>query len=170
LLDQADGYRRTRNFANAAQLVDQALALDPKNLRALAYGADLAANAGRKDLALDLIKESLKLAPDAPTVIHDAALIFWRCGQRQRAGRLWERLNEMQPRSAETLWNLAVYHANQDDLETAEKYFCQVREVAPKHQALYLKLGNIAKDSGRIQEALACYRENDRLFPQEIPN
>jgi predicted O-linked N-acetylglucosamine transferase (SPINDLY family) len=168
LLDQADKPLQTRNYAAAAPLVDQALLIEPKNPRALSYGSVIAANTGRKDLALKLIGQALKLAPDAPMVIHDAALVFWECGQRHRACRLWERLNVLQPGSAETLWNLAVYHCHQDDAEAAERYFRQVMELAPRHPGLHMILGNVVKGTGRIGEAIAFFREGARLFPQLI--
>ena len=168
LLDEADGHRNARNYASAARLIDQALAIEPKNLRALSYGADVAMTAGKKDLALNLIKQSLKLAPRAPTVIHDAALVFWKCGQRQRARQFWEQLNELQPRSVEVLWNLAVYHYTQDDAEAAERYLRKVMELAPRHPGLHTNLGNALRGSGRIEEAIALYREGARLFPQAI--
>ena len=167
LLDQADKPMRARNYAGAAQLVDQALLIEPKNPRALSYGAFIAANVGQKDAALKLIGQALKLAPDALMVIHDAALVFWTCGQRHRACRLWERLNEMQPRSAETLWNLAMYHAGEDDAEAAEIYFRKVMELAPHKPGLHTNLGNALRLSGRIEEAIAFFREGARLFPQK---
>lgn len=168
LLDEADGHLRARDYPGAARLIDQALAVEPKNLRALSSGAGVAIAAGKEEVALSLMKKALKLAPGTPPVIHDAALVFWKCGQRHRARRLWEMLDELQPRSAETLWNLAIYHVSEDDAEMAEKYFRKVMEVAPRHPALHMNLGNMVKNSGRIQEAIALYREGARLFPREL--
>jgi protein O-GlcNAc transferase len=168
LLDQASKPLQERKFAVAAQLIDQALFIEPKNPRALSCGALVAANVGKKDEALKLIGQALKLAPDAPMVIHDAALVFWTCGQRHRACRLWERLNELRPRSVEILWNLAMYHAAEDDAETAEIYFRKVMELAPRRPGVHTNLGNALRLSGRIQEALVFFREGARLFPDKI--
>ncbi|HEY1786649.1 MAG TPA: hypothetical protein VGJ73_00770 [Verrucomicrobiae bacterium] len=168
LLNQADKPLQARDYAAAAQFVDQALLVEPKNPRALSYGAFIAANAGPKDVALKLIGQALKLAPDAPMVIHDAALVFWTCGQRHRARRLWEHFNELQPGSVETLWNLAMYHAGEDDAEAAETYFRKVMELAPQKPGLHTNLGNALRLSGRIEEALASFREGARLFPEKI--
>jgi protein O-GlcNAc transferase len=168
LLDQADGLLRARNFASAAPFVIQALNLEPKNLRALSFGAFIAAINGKKDTALNLIDEALKLGPDKPVVTYYAPHVFFNCGQRDRACQFWERLNETQPRSVEALWNLAMYHANEDDAETAERYFRKVRELAPRYPELHLHLGDAVKNTGRIQEAITLYREGMTLFPQEI--
>jgi predicted O-linked N-acetylglucosamine transferase (SPINDLY family) len=168
LLDEADGQLKTHDYKGAARLIDQALAIEPKNHRALSYGAILAANAGKKDLALDMIKKAMKLEPDEPKLIHNAASVFWQCGQAHRACQLWERLDELQPRSPQTLWNLAVYHAGEDNVEAAESYFRKVMEVAPRHPSLHMNLGNMVHHRGRIQEAIPLYREGACLFPGEI--
>jgi predicted O-linked N-acetylglucosamine transferase (SPINDLY family) len=168
LLDQASQPLQARDYAGAAQLVDQALLIEPKNSRALSCGAFIAANVGQKNAALDLIDRALKLAPNAPMVIHDAALVFWTCGQRQRACRLWERLNAAQPRSVETLWNLAMYYAEEEDAETAGVYFRKVMELAPGKPGLHTNLGNALRLSGHIEEAIALFREGARLFPHKI--
>jgi tetratricopeptide (TPR) repeat protein len=140
-LDQADGYLKTQDFGGAARCVDEALAIEPENLRALSYGAAIiAASDGQKDMAMKLIQKALKLGPDTPMVISNAAHVFMRYGQPQRAGRLWERLDKLQPHSAGTLWNLAMYHYTQDDAEAAERYFRKVMELAPeKPSAAVLK-------------------------------
>ena len=167
-LDQAGELLKERNYASAAPLVDQALAIDPQNLRALSFGAIIVANAGQKALALDLIGKALKLGPDAPVVIYNAASVFFRYGQPHRARQLWERLLKRLPKSVETLWNLAIYHAAQDDFGTAETYYRKVMELAPHHAGLHLNLGNMLKSNGRIAEAIAVYHAGRHLFPQEI--
>jgi tetratricopeptide (TPR) repeat protein len=168
LLDQADRFLKARNFASAAPIVDQALQMEPKNLRALSFGAFLAALNGKKDMALELIGQALKLGPDKRVVNYYAPHVFFNCGQRDRACRLWEQWSKLQPHSVEPLWNLAVHHANEDDAETAEMYLRKVMELAPRHPDLHKSLGHAAKDAGRIQEAIAWYREGARLFPQDI--
>lgn len=167
-LDEADGHLKARNYVGARQFVRQALVIDPKNLRGLSFAAIIAADAGQKDMALDLIREALKLGPASPVVMYNAASVFFRYGQQKRARQLWERLIRLRPNSVETLWNLSTYHAAQDDAETAEMYLRKVKELAPGQTGLHLNLGNMVKSSGRIQEAIAVYREGAQLFPEEI--
>jgi len=169
LLDQADGQLKTRNYASAAVLVDQALDVEPQNLRALSYGAAIiAANGGQKDVALKLIQKALKLGPDVPLVISNAADVFMRYGQMHRACRFWERLHKLQPHSVSTLWNLAIYHFDQGDAEAAEKYLRKVMELEPGKPKLHMNLGYVVKTTGRIEESIALYREGARLFPEDI--
>ena len=167
-LDQAAGPIKAADYASARPLVAQALQIEPKNLRALSVGANLAALVGKKDLALDLIGQALKLGPDTPLVIYNAAPVFFRCGQPHRARKLWERLDKLVPNSVETLWNLAIYHASQDDAGNTEMYYRKVMELDPHHAGLHENLGYWARRSGRIEEAIALYREAVRRSPREI--
>jgi protein O-GlcNAc transferase len=169
LLDEADGHLKTHNYKGAALLIDQALAIEPENLRALSNGATvIAVNGGRKDTALNLIKKALKLGPDMPIVISNAAHIFMRYGQQQRACRLWEQLNELQPHSIDALWNLGTYYLTQDDVEAAEKCFREVMKLAPLKPGVHMNLGNLVKSTGRIEEAITLFRESFRLLPQDM--
>jgi len=168
LLDQAGRQMNDHDDAGASSLVDQALGIDPKNIRGLSFGAVLAARAGQKDRALKLITRALKLGPDVPVVIYNAAAVFFRCGQPHRARVLWERLILLLPRSAETFWNLATYHSAQNDASAAEMYYRKVLELDPNLPGLHMNLGNMLKNSGRIGEAISLYREGARRYPQEI--
>jgi protein O-GlcNAc transferase len=169
LLEQAGKHLAAHENADASLLVDQALGIDPKNIRGLSFAAVLAARAGQKEQALKLIARALKLGPNAPVVIYNAAAVFFRCGQPHRARALWERLIQLLPRSVETFWNLAMYHSAQDDLSAAEMYYRKVLELDPNLPGLHMNLGNMAKSSGRIEEAIPLYREGSRRYPQEIP-
>jgi protein O-GlcNAc transferase len=168
LLDQAGRQMNAHDDAGASSLVDQALGIDPKNIRGLSFGAVLAARAGQKDRALKLIARALKLGPDAPIVIYNAAAVFFRCGQPHRARVFWERLVQLLPRSAETFWNLASYHSAQNDASAAEMYYRKVLELDPNLPGLHMNLGNMLKNSGRIGEAISLYREGACRYPQEI--
>ncbi len=167
LLDEADGHLKTGSFVGAAPLVEEALRMEPKNVRALSFSAIIAANTGKNELALDFTKRALKLAPDVPMVMHNAGLVFCKCGQPHRAAQLWERLSRTHP-SMELHWNLAMYHGEQDDPNTAQTYLRKVMEMAPRNSGLYLDLANAIKGTGRIEEAIALQREGARLFPQDV--
>jgi protein O-GlcNAc transferase len=167
LLDQADELLKARNFAGAARLIDQVLAMEPKNPRALSCGAFIAALDYKKDLALKLIGEALKLGPDNRVVNYYAPHVFFNCGQPDRARRFWKRWTELQPRSVEPLWNLAVCYDTEHDAEAAEMHFRKVMELAPRYPELHRMLGNVLRSTGRIEEAIALYREGMRFFPQD---
>ncbi len=168
LLDQAGRLMQAHDYAGASALVNQALGIDPKNARALAFGGVLAASAGQKEPALKLVNKALKLAPSNPSVVDSAAAVFHRWGQPHRARELWERLIELSPRSAKTFWNLAMYHSAHNDVSAAEMYYRKAIELKPDVLGAYMNLGNVIKRSGRIEEAVSLYREGARRYPEDI--
>ena len=151
------------DYVAASPLVNEALGIDPGNMRGLAFGAVVAAKTGQKDLALERIKNALELGPNDPRVINNAAGVFFQCGEPHRARALWERLIELSPPSAETFYNLAVYHLNQNDVTAAETYYRKAMTLAPNESVLKTQLGNMLFASGRVEEAIAMYREGERL-------
>jgi tetratricopeptide (TPR) repeat protein len=121
LLDAVNGHLKKRDFANATELVDRALAIEPKNGRALSYSAFIAGNADKKELALKLIEQALKLDPDRLAVIYHAAHVFFICGQPDRARPYWERLSEMLPRSVESCDHLSRPRGYRSRRETSSQ-------------------------------------------------
>jgi protein O-GlcNAc transferase len=168
LLGEAGRQIDIRDDAGASLLVNQVLGIDPKNARGLAFAAVLANRAGQKDRALDLAEVALKLGPDAPIVIYNAASVFFRCRQPHRARALWERLTELLPCSAEIFWNLATYHFTQNDVSAAEVYYRKVMELNPNLTGLHAKLGSVLFLSGRVEEATSLYREGARMHPEDM--
>jgi len=168
LLNQAQRHMMVNNYAAANPLVNEALGMDPKNIRGLAFGAVVAAKTGQRDRALELIESALKLGPDDPRVINNAAGVFFQCGEPHRARALWERLTELLPPSVGIFYNLAVYHLNQNDVSAAEMYYRKAMEMAPHERVLKTQVGNMLLFSGRVEEALAMYREGARLHTEDI--
>src|SRR5215469_14456419 len=168
LLDEAERRMNARDDARAGLLVKQALGIEPGNARALAFGAVLSARFGRKDQALNLADMALKIGAANPAVLHNTAGIFFHYGQAGRARGLWERLIELVPSSAVTYNNRGTYHLAQNDTNAAEMYYRKAMELDPNVRGVHLNLGNLAKNSGRIEEAIGLYREHERRFPQEL--
>ena len=110
----------------------------------------------------------MKLGPDDPRVINNAAGVFFQCGLPHRARQLWERLIELSPPAADTFYNLAVYHATYDDVSESAVYYRKAKDLAPDQHWLNTQIGNMLFLSGRIEDAVSAYREGARLYPQEI--
>lgn len=168
ILDEAGARLNARGFAAAETLVIQALALEPKNIRGLCFQAIIASETGRKDSALKTINRALKLGPQMPAVINNAAAVFFQCGQPARACQMWQRLIQLMPNSVDALWNLAMYHVRQGDHDNAAIYLQKVVQLAPDHPNVYVNLGNLAKTSGHIEEAVALFREGVRRHPNDV--
>ncbi|HVU07303.1 MAG TPA: tetratricopeptide repeat protein [Verrucomicrobiae bacterium] len=168
LLNQAGKCLNAREFVNAERSVNQALAMDPKNIRGLCFKAIIAAERGHKELALTTINWALKLGPRMPAVLNNAATVFFQCGQPARAHQMWQRLVQVEPQSTDANWNLAMYHVRRGDTDDAETYLRKVMQLAPSHPNVCMNLGNVIKNGGRIAEAVEIFREGARRHPQDV--
>ena len=168
LLNQARQHMTVNDYGAAGLLVNQALGMDPKNIRGLAFGAVVAAKTGQKNRAVELIENALELGPNDPRVINNAAGVFFQCGQPHRARLLWERLIELSPPSVETFYNLAVYYVGQNDVSAAEMYYRKAMELAPNERVLKTQVENMLFFTGRVEEAISMYREGECLKTGDI--
>lgn len=168
LLNQIGSQLRARNFTGAESLITQVLTKDPANIRGLCFQAIIAAETGRKELALTIIQKALELGAKMPAVINNAAAVFFKCGQPARACQMWERLAQIVPQSVDAHWNLAMYYVRQGDADNAEAYLRKVMNLAPDHPNVYINLGNLVKNSGRIEEAAILFWEGSRRHPHDV--
>src|ERR1035437_9590106 len=137
-LGQAGARLHARDFVGAGALVAQALGIEAKNIRGICFKAIIAAETGRKDLALQTIRQALKLGPRMPAVINNAATVFFQCGQPDRARQMWLRLVELMPQSVDALWNLGMFHLRQGATDEAEEYLRKVAQIAPEHPKVFV--------------------------------
>jgi len=169
LLARASACIKAYDYTNADQLVTQVLKQDPKNIHGLCFRAIIAMENGRKEIALEAIKKALKLGPRIPGVLNNAAAVFYKCDQMARAGQMWERLIEIEPRSEDAHWKLARYLIREGEFDAAEKHLRTVLELAPDHLGAYISLSNLLKNTGRIEESVAAYRDGIRRHPNDMP-
>jgi predicted O-linked N-acetylglucosamine transferase (SPINDLY family) len=168
ILDTASARIRARDFAAAAPLVDQALALEGDNVQALCFQAIVAVETANPDLALAAIGRALKLAPNLPSVLNNAAAIFLKTGRFQEAAEIWQRLANASPPSVDAIVNLATLFMRQGDVDQAEAHLRRLIELDPNYHSAYINLGNIVKDSGRIDQAIAIFRQGIQRHPADL--
>jgi len=94
--DQAARQRKPRECLVEFQLFTS---LQPQFWPALYYGAMARRRLGQSDVALDLLDEAHRMAPDRPEVLHQMALLFDHRGNPKRALELIDRAIELRPDS-----------------------------------------------------------------------
>jgi tetratricopeptide (TPR) repeat protein len=84
---------------------------------------------------------------------------------------LWTHVAAAEPTNAEARMNLANWYAGSDpaqpgvahDLARAEALYLEALALQPQKASIHYDLGLLAERQGRLDEALARYREADRL-------
>lgn len=88
-------------------------------------------------------------------------------GDTEAAITIYEKALQKAPREASILSALADAHAAEDDATSALFYARQARDAAPSNPAYHKQLARLQRSTGRLEEAIATYREITRRFPDD---
>jgi tetratricopeptide (TPR) repeat protein len=88
-------------------------------------------------------------------------------GDTEAAITIYEKALQKAPREASILSALADAHAAEDDATSALFYARQARDAAPSNPAYHRQLARLQRSTGRLEEAIATYREITRRFPDD---
>ena len=67
----------------------------------------------------------------------------------------------------ETLLRCAIGHHAQGDLINAEKRYREAIKIDCRHYSIFINLGVICKNSGRMEEAIVLYKKAIEVSPNE---
>src|SRR5262245_43822735 len=111
---------------------------------------------------------SLDDNPQIASLIQQATLAH-RAGKPQRVRELLERVIDIAPDHAPSLYNLAVIYRDADDLLPAERTFRRAIKTDPELIDAYQGLGDLLQSIKHLIPAAAVYEEGLRRAPNRIP-
>lgn len=89
-------------------------------------------------------------------------------GRLQEAGRLYQQVLEIEPKSVEATYNLAWILKREGKLDEAVHYYRRAIKLQPDLAAAYNNLGNILKEQEKWQAAGECYRQAIKIQPDYL--
>ncbi|HST23063.1 MAG TPA: tetratricopeptide repeat protein [Blastocatellia bacterium] len=137
-------YGDSGDFAKSAEHFARARAAAPDDVQLalaflnVAYRANRAAEA---EEAANFIER--KLASDS-RALFTLATVIAQSKQYERAARLFARVNELQPRTYEVLYNLGIALYNLDRNDEAARYLAEATDLNPSPAETHFRLGLIA--------------------------
>lgn len=152
----------------AVALLQRALAIAPKDLRALT----LLGIVQRKRGALDEAEAALRIAADSPAA--DAAVFAEWAGvlqdleRRQDAIVAFRRALELRPDYPDVLVNLALLLAVDLQSEEAESLCRRALQLQPEMSAAWNALAPLLHESGRFDEGFAASRRAVECAPDSV--
>jgi len=121
---------------------------------------------GNSEKGIEYIKRSLELLPRQPSALNNLGNIYKETGRYSDALDTYEKVIAAAPDHVDTWVNLAVILRElkrpKDALETLQKVF----ELSSEHGEGQYVLGDVHRDLGNYDEALAAYAESARLCPE----
>ena len=167
-LDQAMRAHQEGAIAQANQLYNTILKNDPKNVGALHMQGVLAYQAGHLQIAVDLIGQAIKLAPDdaAPHINRGLALSALK--RHDEALAHFERATSLRPDFAEAYVNRGITLKELSRPEDAIASYDRAIALQPRLAAAHNNKGNALRQMERLDEALKCYEQAFALDGQDV--
>lgn len=133
----------------------------------LAVAAGAAAHGGDHATAGRLLERALRLAPSDDRLLLQAAFLAMRLQDLASAQSYLDRAAAASPRNSDVWAQLIELHVARNDFAAAGRALATGLANCPQSPGLRLQLARRLAAAGRIDEAIAQFRESFRLRPEE---
>jgi adenylate cyclase len=150
------------DWAAAHQSFEKALALEPRNVRALRSAAALAATLGRFDEAIALGLRAMEIEPANASIYYNLGILQRKAGQLDAALINGRRALELESRMPHAHFQLGAAHLLKGSIEDAMRAFGDEQDESSRPRGLamgYHTLGRPAESEKHLQQLIAEHRD-----------
>lgn len=158
-------HRRAGALEQAAHICREALHLDPGNIDATRLLGMLAAELGNRELAIQALRNLVKLEPRLFSAYIDLAYELIEVDQLDECHEVLKKALELQPGLALSHALVGVLHNHAGRFEEAAEAFHAALRIQPNHSMSLAGLGHALKTVGRPDEAIETFQSCIREFP-----
>ena len=167
-MGQATRYQAMGQLAEAERLLRQILQAQPQHALALHLLGVIAHQAGKPDLAVELIKEAVKHNGDIALFHSNLTEMYRQAGRLDDALRHGERAVALDPRMVSALGNLGIVCFDRKEYDRAEDCQRQALSLDPQFAPALNNMGSICRARKRADEAMDWYRKAIAANPQHV--
>jgi protein O-GlcNAc transferase len=160
-------YLRQRQLPEAKQRLERAVALRPALIWAYLPLCQATFELGNLAEALLVVKRGLEVAPDLAELHQYRGNVHFALGEFDLADKSYAEAIEHQPRNAPSRTGRARVLAAQGKVELAQQQLRRALADAPENFDGWCNLGDGFRDFGLFDEAIAAYRQAERLAPTD---
>lgn len=146
-----------RNFAEAIDLIDKAIAAAPEVANFRNTACEILSGVGRLDEAHTQAAKAIEIDPSFALAHHNLCLVLYARGEFAAARAVADRVVTLHPKSAVAWLNRGVTRQELGDLRGAEEDYRQAAALAPSYRRAVLNLAGIFAESKRLDEAEEAY-------------
>lgn len=169
LLDQAiiigRQYAQAGRFADAERAYQQVLAERPDHPIALHSLAELAHRAGKRDVALQMLRRLIAVNPNSPALHNNCAMLLHELGRYEEAIAEGRAAIALAPNFAPAYFNLGNALRDCGRPLEARDALAKATELDPRCMPAFSNLGNVLMSLGQNDEAIAAHSAAVRLAP-----
>jgi len=160
-------YLRQRQLPEARPLLERAVALQPALVWAYLPLCQVTFELGDLAQALVAVERGLDVAPDLADLHHYGGNVRFAQGEFELADKAYAKAIELQPRNAPSCTGRARVLAAQGKVELAQQQLRRALADGPENFNGWCLLGDGFRDFGLFDEAIAAYRQAERLAPMD---
>ena len=157
-LDLAVQHHSNGRLAEAEDLYQEILQIEPNQPDALHLLGVIAHQVGRGDIAIEYISRSIVGKPGNVTAHNNLGLALHGVGRDDEALKSFLKAIELDPLHADTHDNMGITLRSLWRVEDAIDCHRRALEINPQHPLAHYNLGNALYSCGRSQEAVESYR------------
>ncbi len=154
------------NLAKAAEAYEQALKLNPENLRALENLGNYYALMD-PDKALSYYQRYIDLNPRDADIYFQMALVQQKRGHLQKALALYQQSLALDSEQLASHLAIADLYEQQKSTASAIGEYKSAAQLQPSNPLIFLRLGNLYYRDGQWDEARQAFKTVETLSPQE---
>jgi protein O-GlcNAc transferase len=157
VLAVALSHHQAGRLSDAERLYRQILEIDPNHVDALHFLGVLAHQAGRNDVAVDLIGKAIARNGRVPFFHNNLGNALKAQGKLEEAVASYRRALALVPDYFDAHYNLGTAFQLQGRLEEAAASYGRALILKPDHAQTHSNLGNALQAQGKLAEAAASY-------------
>lgn len=159
-LKLAELYNLVQNYRESLKLVNEVIAIDPK--QPVAYfikGNNIRDLSGDTAAAVRYVQEAIELDPDYWAAIDYAAVMMSYMGD-PLAEQYFKRLVEIDPNNQPTYYKMGMFYMGQENWNEAIQAFTQATQLRPTDAESFFNLGYIHLELGVNSTALDYFNKS----------
>lgn len=160
-------YTHEQAFAAATAALDQALALEPDNLDALAAKVRLLDSQGQGDASRELLAAGLQRHPQSAFLQNELGLWLLRHNQNEYALLAFSRALELEPDNNDYRYTLATSLHGLDQLDAAQKQLEMILSRQPANRKARALLIQYWNESGQLQNVQILLAQLEQQNPDD---
>jgi intraflagellar transport protein 88 len=161
-------YFLEQDFENANKYADIALEHDKYNAQALVNKGNCLMQAGRDEDARDSYVEAIGIEADCFEALYNLGLVSKLMGSYDEALRIFQKLNQLVPKSPEVVFELSDCSERTGNIPQAIDWLHLLISVLPSDPAIWRRLGGIWDRDGNETQAFHCYSESLKYCPSDL--
>jgi Tfp pilus assembly protein PilF len=165
LIQRALQHFQRNELEPAAQLLQKALAAQPRDGAALHMLGVIRARTGQLDEAISLLRKALSVSKNDASLQYNLARALSDSGRDQEALPHLRKAIQLAPKYTEAWLNLGHALQRLDDLEAALKAYDEAIRLAPDFAHAWNNKGLLMRLCNRPGEAIACYEKALSIHP-----